>query len=132
PGGRLRRPGGGAQPPARSAALKPLARPGASAAETLSASRRQEALRHALGHVIEGALSDPAVVEILANPDGRLVIDRLGGGRVDTGEYLAFDARERVIRLVADHVGAPITPADPRLSGVLPGGERFQGFLPPV
>jgi type IV secretion system protein VirB11 len=29
-------------------------------------------------------------------------------------------------------VGEPVTRDDPRLSGVLPSGERFQGFLPPV
>jgi type IV secretion system protein TrbB len=101
-------------------------------ADAVSAARRLEALRHALGVVIEAALSDPSVVEILANPDGRLVIDRLQGGRADTGVRLSVEDRERAIRLVADHAGTPITPADPRLSGVLPGGERFQGFLPPV
>ncbi|MFT4956424.1 MAG: P-type conjugative transfer ATPase TrbB [Brevundimonas sp.] len=98
----------------------------------LSAARKLEALRHALGPVVCEALEDPAVVEIMANPDGRLVIDRLGAGRARAQDALEPEARERVIRLVADHVGAPVTREDPRLSGVLPGGERFQGFLPPV
>ena len=111
---------------------KPLRGGDPTSAGAVSAGRRQEALRHALGPLIEAALAEPSVVEILANPDGRLVIDRLGGGRSDVGSPLSADARERVIRLVADHVGTPVTPADPRLSGVLPGGERFQGFLPPV
>jgi len=95
--------------------------------------RKLEALRHALGDAVLAALLDPAVVEILANPDGRLVLDRSGAGRSDTGVRLAPEARERVIRLVADWVGDPVTREDPRLSGVLPvTGERFQGFLPPV
>ncbi len=34
--------------------------------------------------------------------------------------------------MIGDYVGEPITRDDPRLSGVLPTGERFQGFLPPV
>ena len=34
-----------------------------------------------------------------------------------------------MIRLVADYVSEPITREDPRISGVLPSGERFQGFL---
>ncbi len=95
--------------------------------------RKAAALRHALGREILEALLDPGVVEILANPDGRLVLDRIGTGRIDTGARLEPEARERVIRLIADYVGDPVTRDDPRLSGVLPQtGERFQGFLPPV
>jgi len=101
-------------------------------AEEISAGRKLEALRHALGDTVLQALAEPKVVEVLANPDGRLVVDALGDGRRDTGERLSAQARERVIRLVAEHVGEPITREDPRLSGVLPSGERFQGFLPPV
>lgn len=101
-------------------------------ASALSADRRLEALCHALGPEILEALDDPDVVEVLANPDGRLVVDRLREGRRLGDVRLAPEARERVIRLVADHVGAPVTREDPRLSGVLPGGERFQGVLPPV
>lgn len=96
------------------------------------AERKLEALRHALGETVLAALVEPRVVEILANPDGRVVLDVLGEGRRDTGVHLGADARERVVRLIADHVGEPVTREDPRLSGVLPSGERFQGFLPPV
>jgi type IV secretion system protein VirB11 len=100
--------------------------------DPIIAERKLEALRHALGpHILE-ALSDPMVVEILANPDGRVVVDRLGEGRRDTGRRLPAEARERAIRLIADHVGEIVTREDPRLSGVLPTGERFQGMLPPV
>lgn len=97
------------------------------------AERKLEALRHALGPAILAALVEPMVVEILVNPDGRLVLDRVGLGRSDTGVRLDPDARERVVRLIADYVGDPVTREDPRLSGVLPQtGERFQGFLSPV
>jgi type IV secretion system protein VirB11 len=79
------------------------------------------------------ALVDPDVVEILANPDGQLILDKIGTGREATGNTLAPEARDRVIRLIADYVGEPVLPEDPRLSGVLPEtGERFQGALPPV
>lgn len=100
--------------------------------EAESALRRRAALDHALGGDILGALAAPEVVEVLANPDGRIVLDRLGGGRSDTGWRMAAAGRERVIRLVADYVGEPVTREDPRLSGVLPTGERFQAFMPPV
>lgn len=94
--------------------------------------RRREALDHALGADILAALAQADVVEVLANPDGRIVVDRLGVGRRDSGWRMTGGGRERVIRLVADYVGEPITREDPRLSGVLPTGERFQAFLPPV
>ncbi len=103
------------------------------AAHPIIASRKLEALRHALGDTVLAALVEPDVVEILANPDGRLVLDHSGEGRRDTGETLSAEARERVVRLIADYVGETVTRDDPRLSGVLPGtGERFQGLLPPV
>lgn len=101
-------------------------------AEALAQSRKRAALDHALGDTVLQALADPAVVEVLANPDGRIVIDRLGDGRAEAREALSAQARERVIRLVADYVDEPITRENPRLAGVLPTGERFQGFLPPV
>ena len=98
-----------------------------------TAGRRLEALRHALGEDVLAALADPAVVEVMANPDGRLILDRLGEGRHDTGKRLAPEDRERAIRLVADFGGETTGRDRPRLSGVLPGGgERFQAVLPPV
>lgn len=97
-----------------------------------AADRRRDALDHALGDAVREALADPRTVEVMANPDGRLVVDRLDGGRSLASARLSAEARERTIRLVADHVGEPIRPEDPRLAGVLPGGERFQGFLPPI
>jgi len=100
--------------------------------EALAGLRKREALDHALGEDVLRALGEADVVEVLANPDGRLVVDRLRAGRACLERRLSPQARERVIRLVADYVGEPITREDPRLSGVLPSGERFQGFLPPV
>ncbi len=100
--------------------------------EALLAARKLEALHHALGDTVLAALADPAVVEVMANPDGRLVVDRLAAGRVACGAALSPAARERVIRLVADHLGEPATREAPRISAALPGGERFQGLLPPL
>jgi len=97
------------------------------------AERKLDALRHALGSTVLAALEDQTVVEILANPDGRLVLDKVGQGRCDTGQRLSFEARERAVRLIADYVGETVNRENPRLSGVLPeNGERFQAVLPPV
>ncbi len=90
-------------------------------------------LRTALGAAIAGWLADPVVIEVMLNPDGRLWIDRLGEGISDSGERLSPADGERIIRLVAHHVGAEVHARSPRVSAELPdGGERFEGLLPPV
>ena len=90
-------------------------------------------LRTALGPDIAGWLEDPAVVEVMLNPDGRLWVDRLSEGLSDTGQRLSPDDGERIVRLVAHHVGAEVHAGSPRLSAELPEtGERFEGLLPPV
>jgi type IV secretion system protein TrbB len=90
-------------------------------------------LRTALGPSIAGWLDDPAVIEVMLNPDGRLWLDRLGEGISDTGELLSAADGERIVRLVAHHVGVEVHAQSPRVSAELPeGGERFEGLLPPV
>jgi type IV secretion system protein VirB11 len=90
-------------------------------------------LRTALGPAIGGFLEDPSIVEVMLNPDGKLWIDRLSGGLEDTGRRMTAADGERIVRLVAHHVGAEVHPASPRVSAELPEtGERFEGLLPPV
>lgn len=97
-----------------------------------AAARGASMLRTAMGSTITRQLADPAVVEVMLNPDGRLWIDRLSEGLSDTGETLGPDDAERVVRLVAHHVGAEVHGTAPRVSAELPTGERFEGLLPPV
>lgn len=95
--------------------------------------RTQAMLKTAMGETIESALSDPAVVEIMVNPDGWLWLDRHGAGRERTETQLSPEKGERIIRLVASHIGAEVTATTPIVSAELPGaGERFEGVLPPV
>lgn len=90
-------------------------------------------LRSALGAAIAGYLEDESIIEVMLNPDGRLWIDRLSSGLIDTGETLSAADGERIVRLVAHHVGAEVHAGTPRVSAELPGtGERFEGLLPPV
>jgi type IV secretion system protein VirB11 len=90
-------------------------------------------LRTALGPAIASWLEDPGVVEVMLNPDGRLWLDRLAEGLMETDEELSAADGERIVRLVAHHVGAEVHPGSPRVSAELPEtGERFEGLLPPV
>jgi len=105
----------------------------ASSASTASLDRRIQMLRTAMGPLIAAALEDPDVVEIMLNPDRTLWVDRLSTGRAPMGAELSTEDGERIIRLVAAHVGAEIHRGQPLLSAELPEtGERFEGILPPA
>jgi P-type conjugative transfer ATPase TrbB len=98
-----------------------------------ASSRGARMLRTALGPAIATYLEDPAIIEVMLNPDGRLWIDRLSDGLADSGERLSPADGERIVRLVAHHVGAEVHAGAPRVSAELPEtGERFEGLLPPV
>ncbi|OJY70842.1 MAG: P-type conjugative transfer ATPase TrbB [Sphingobium sp. 66-54] len=91
----------------------------------------------AFGPIVAAALRDDLVIEIMANPDGALRLDRLGEGRVETGTRLDPTQVERIIRLVASHARTEVHAASPIVSAELPphgegAGERFEGILPPV
>ncbi len=90
-------------------------------------------LRTALGPAISGYLENPSIVEVMLNPDGRLWVDRLSGGLEDTGHRVTPADAERIVRLVAHHVGVEVHAGNPRVSAELPeSGERFEGLVPPV
>lgn len=105
---------------------------------TQAQDRRRAMLRTAMGPAIAAALADPLVIEVMVNPDGSLRLDRLGEGRIDTGERLESAQVERIIRLVASHIRAEVHAGNPVVSAELPprddgmSGERFEGILPPV
>ena len=62
------------------------------------ASQRGARMLHtALGPAIARLLEDPAVVEVMLNPDGRLWVDRLSEGLSDTGERLSAADGERIV-----------------------------------
>ncbi len=90
-------------------------------------------LQTALGDNIIAALSDPSVVEVMVNPDGALWVERHGSGREKTLTQLSPNETERVIRLVASHIGYSCDADHPIVSAELPEtGERFEGVIPPI
>lgn len=96
-------------------------------------SRGLAMLATALGPSIMAALDAPDTIEVMANPDGRVWIERHGAGRGPLDLTLAAAHVERVIRLVATLTGAEAHRERPIVSAELPPrGERFEGVLPPV
>ncbi|RAN32716.1 MULTISPECIES: P-type conjugative transfer ATPase TrbB [Hyphomonas] len=96
-------------------------------------SRRNAMLRTAFCPVVREALDRDDTIEIMANPDGSVWIERHGIGLERSEHTLTPGDRERVIRLVASGVQEPVSRDAPIVSAELPGsGERFEGLLPPV
>ena len=97
-----------------------------------SETRHLAMLETAFGPVILAAIRAADTVEITVNPDGKLWVEKEGGYR----EVVADLARahcDRIIRLVASHVGSECAAHAPIVSAELPGGgERFEGLLPPT
>jgi type IV secretion system protein VirB11 len=95
--------------------------------------RSRQMLRTALGPLLLARLEDPGVAEVMLNPDGRVWVDRFDGGLIEADLSIKPADAERILRLVAHHVGAEIHADRPRLSAELPGtGERFEGLVPPL
>ena len=95
--------------------------------------RSRQMLRTAFGPLLLGRLEDPGVAEVMLNPDGRVWVDRFDGGLTPADLSISPADAERILRLVAHHVGAEIHAERPRLSAELPGtGERFEGLVPPL
>lgn len=100
--------------------------------DTPTQTRQLSALRRVLGPTVLEALDDPTVLEVFANPDGGVWVDRVGEGMTQIGVIRPEDT-DAVIRLVANHMGETADSNSPFVSGTLPGtGERFQGTLSPV
>ena len=95
--------------------------------------RRSTMLRTAFCPVVRDALEASDTIEIMANPDGSVWIEKAGIGVIVSEHTLEASDRERVIRLVASGVGEAASRNSPIVSAELPGsGERFEGLLPPV
>ena len=104
-----------------------------SAHNTETETRRTAMLRTAFCPVVREALEAPDTIEVMANPDGSVWIEKAGIGVIISQHTLSPCDRERVIRLVASGVGEATGRTSPIVSAELPGsGERFEGLLPPV
>jgi type IV secretion system protein VirB11 len=85
-----------------------------------------------LGPIVMSALEDPEVVEIMANPDGTLWIEKLGQNMVCLGTLTPAQTKS-VIVLMASSLNLEANVISPIVEGELPiDGSRFEGVLPPI
>jgi type IV secretion system protein VirB11 len=92
---------------------------------------RQVAMLHEmLGPLVREALAQPGTVEVMVNADGTVWHETYGAAQVYLGHQDPAMA-EGVIRLVAALNNTVCHRDKPSLAGTLPGGERFQGWIPP-
>ncbi|MBB35822.1 MAG: P-type conjugative transfer ATPase TrbB [Hirschia sp.] len=107
--------------------------PSPSRATPDSDARKLAMLLSACAGPVREALEADDVIEIMANPDGQIFIEKVGVGLVVASAGMDAAARERIIRLVASSIGEPCDRLSPIVSAELPGGgERFEGLMPPV
>jgi P-type conjugative transfer ATPase TrbB len=78
-------------------------------------------------------LDDDRLVELQCNPDGRVWARWQGVTRAqETPHWMPETQRDLVLRIVAGRMELLCNAQQPSLSTILPSGERFQGFRPPI
>lgn len=94
--------------------------------------RRMTSLRKCLEPIIH-LLDHDRIIEVMLNADGKVWVEEAGKGMYFAGVTLLPADAERIIRLIASHMGTEVHDQKPSLSGKLPGwGARVQASLPPI
>jgi type IV secretion system protein VirB11 len=98
-----------------------------------SVQRILEKLKKELGPTVRKGLEDPAVVDIILNPDGKIWIGKIGKPMEDTGETMSFVMAQAMLGTVATTLHTEINRENPVLEGELQlDGSRIEGLLPPA
>ena len=96
-------------------------------------SRYLDMLKTALGQTILDLMDDDKVIEVMLNPDGQLIVDRLNEGKSFAGVTIDAPQAENIVKLVASYKNHVADKQTPMIASDLPIlGARFQGWLPPV
>lgn len=93
--------------------------------------RIKKKLRRELG-VVSQFLDEPKVIEVMANPDGSVWVERMGQGCSKEAEISPSQSRS-IINTLSSFLDTATTIDSPILEGELPlDGSRFEGCVPPV
>lgn len=96
--------------------------------------RRIEQMRRILGPEIVALFDDRRVVEIMANPDGQVFVERLGVGMALQGTIDAARVQS-LLGLMADFLQTTVSRDRPVVEGAMPTEflrSRFAGAIPPL
>lgn len=94
--------------------------------------RQLTLIDHYLG-VLRKHLTNPKVLEVLRNEDGKVFTEVVGEGLVDTGETMVGNAALTLICAVARYHNETVTATSPTVETELPtDGSRFTALIPPV
>ena len=96
--------------------------------------RRIEQMRRILGPEIVALFDDRRVVEIMANPDGQVFVERLGAGMALQGTIDAARVQS-LLGLMADFLQTTVSRDRPVVEGAMPTEflrSRFAGAIPPL
>lgn len=89
-------------------------------------------LRHCCGPLFMSVLEDPAVIEIMLNPDGSLWIERYGQDHEPIGVIDLAQSR-LILSHVASALNLTVNEQHPIVEGEFPlDGSRFEGTFPPI
>ncbi len=96
--------------------------------------RRIESMQRILGDELVALFKDPKVVEIMANPDSTVFVERLGGGMEPFG---TIDPQrvQSFLGLMADYLHTTVSREKPIVEGAMPAEflrSRFAGTIPPL
>ncbi|QDQ27566.1 P-type conjugative transfer ATPase TrbB [Chitinimonas arctica] len=95
--------------------------------------RLEEKLARECGETVLAALRNPAVVEIMLNPDGRVWLDVAGEGMQYSGSEMSPAAAESMLTTCASMLNTSITYDNPILEGEFPlDGSRLEGIIAPI
>ena len=95
--------------------------------------RHFDMLTTSFGAEIVSFLSDPNVIEVMLNPDGKLWVETYDKGKYFTKKYVDAKRAMNIIKLAAAYHQEVVSASNPEVSCELPeSNARFQGWLPPV
>ncbi|MCY0871455.1 MAG: P-type conjugative transfer ATPase TrbB [Acidithiobacillus caldus] len=97
-------------------------------------SRRIKQMQRYLGKPIVALFDDPKVVEIMANPDGKVYVERLGEGMTEFARIDPYSV-QAVLGLMADFLHTTVSRDKPVVEGAMPMEflrSRFAGAIPPL
>jgi type IV secretion system protein TrbB len=101
--------------------------------ELKSAKRHLDMLTTSFGEDIVALMSDPNIIEVMLNPDGKLWAESLTKGKFFTHKKIDAIQAGSIIKLVASYKQTIADVDHPEVACELPESRaRFQGWLPPV